>query len=75
MRAAYQAIVPTGAPYSANYRMFAKDGRIVWIHDEAVLVRDEDGAPKYWEGVMYGSTGAPGRAGPACRKPSNGTAR
>ena len=28
MRAAYQAVVPTGAPYSADYRMFAKDGRI-----------------------------------------------
>ncbi len=53
MRAAYQAVVPTGAPYSADYRMFAKDGRIVWIHDEAVLIRDEDGAPLYWQGVMY----------------------
>ncbi|MGA9162043.1 MAG: PAS domain-containing protein, partial [Actinomycetota bacterium] len=59
MRAAHQAIVPTGAPYSANYRMFAKDGRIVWIHDEAVLIRDEDGAPKYWEGVMYETTERP----------------
>src|SRR5262245_5683318 len=52
MRAAYQAIVPTGAPYSADYRMFAKDGRIVWIHDEAVLVRDEDDVPIHWQGVM-----------------------
>ena len=59
MRAAYQAIVPTGAPYSADYRMFAKDGRIVWIHDEAVLIRDEGGAPKYWEGVMYETTELP----------------
>jgi signal transduction histidine kinase len=36
--------------------MFAKDGRIVWIHDEAVLVRDEDGAPLYWQGVMSETT-------------------
>ena len=56
MRAAFQAIVPTGAPYSADYRMFAKDGRIVWIHDEAVLVRDEEGAPLYWQGVMSETT-------------------
>ncbi|HKE53381.1 MAG TPA: PAS domain-containing protein, partial [Actinomycetota bacterium] len=32
MREAYQTVVPTGAPYRAEYRMFAKDGRIVWIH-------------------------------------------
>jgi len=59
MRAAYQAIVPTGAPYSADYRMFAKDGRIVWIHDEAVLIRDEDDAPVYWQGVMFETTDHP----------------
>ena len=59
MRAAYQAIVPTGAPYSADYRMFAKDGRIVWIHDEAVLVRDDDGTPLHWQGVMYETSNHP----------------
>jgi len=59
MRAAFQEIVPTGAPYSADYRMFAKDGRIVWIHDEAVLVRDEDGAPLHWQGVMSETTERP----------------
>jgi PAS domain S-box-containing protein len=59
MRAAYQAILPTGTPYNADYRMFAKDGRIVWIHDEAVLIRDEDGAPLYWQGVMYETTDHP----------------
>jgi PAS domain S-box-containing protein len=59
MRAAYQAVVPTGAPYSADYRMFAKDGRIVWIHDDAVLIRDEEGAPRYWQGVMYETTERP----------------
>ncbi len=42
----------TGEPYSAEYRMFAKEGRLVWIRDEAVLVRDDTGKPKYWQGVM-----------------------
>jgi len=59
MRAAYQEVVPTGAPYSADYRMFAKDGRIVWVHDEAVLIRDEDGSPRYWQGVMYETVNRP----------------
>ncbi len=42
----------TGEPYSAEYRMFAQDGRLVWIRDEAILVRDDAGKPKYWQGVM-----------------------
>jgi PAS domain S-box-containing protein len=52
LRRAYGSVIPTGAPFAADYRMFAKDGRIVWIHDEAVLVRDDDGAPVCWQGVM-----------------------
>ena len=32
--------------------MTTADDRTVWIHDEAVLVRDEQGDPKYWQGVM-----------------------
>ncbi len=47
---------PTGLPYDAEYRMFAHDGRIVRFHDEAVLVRDEAGAPLYWQGIMYDVT-------------------
>jgi PAS domain S-box-containing protein len=42
----------TGEPYSAEYRMFATEGRLVWIRDEAILVRDDAGEPKYWQGVM-----------------------
>ena len=32
--------------------MFTTDDRMVWIRDEAVLVRDEHGEPKYWQGIM-----------------------
>ena len=28
-----------------------KDGRVVWLHTRAVLVRDEDGASRYWHGM------------------------
>jgi PAS domain S-box-containing protein len=42
----------TGEPFGAEYRMITPDDRTVWIHDEAVLVRDEQGNPKYWQGVM-----------------------
>lgn len=42
----------TGEPFGLEYRQFAKDGRIVWVRDEATLVRDEDGSPQYWLGVQ-----------------------
>jgi PAS domain S-box-containing protein len=46
----------TGDPFSVEYRQIAKDGSVVWIRDEAVLVRDPDGRPLYWQGVQYDVT-------------------
>lgn len=40
-------------PFSAEYRMLARDDRTVWLRDEAVLVRDHEGGPLYWQGIMY----------------------
>ncbi|MGZ5305681.1 MAG: putative bifunctional diguanylate cyclase/phosphodiesterase [Actinomycetota bacterium] len=41
-----------GEPFALEYRMFAKDGRVVWVLDRASLVRDEHGAPLFSHGVM-----------------------
>ena len=41
-----------GEPYRVEYRMIARDGSIVWILDEAVLVRGSHGQPLCWQGVM-----------------------
>jgi len=41
----------TGEPFDEVYRVFAKDGHIVWLHSCAVLVRDAAGTPLYWHGV------------------------
>jgi PAS domain S-box-containing protein len=41
----------TGEPFDELYRRIAKDGRVVWFHTRAVLVRDEDGDPRYWHGM------------------------
>ena len=46
----------TGDPFMVEYRLIAKDGRVVWIRDEAVIVRDETGAPLYWQGVLLDIT-------------------
>ncbi len=41
----------TGEPFSMDYRIVRKDGEVAWIHDETVLVRDDRGAPLFWQGV------------------------
>ncbi len=46
----------TGDPFSVEYRMQAKDGHVVWVRDEAVLLRDDQGVPLYWQGVRLDIT-------------------
>jgi PAS domain S-box-containing protein len=48
----------TGGPFSAEYRYVARDGRIVWVRDETVIVRDESGRPLYVQGYLLDITGA-----------------
>jgi PAS domain S-box-containing protein len=45
-----------GSPLSIEYRMVARDGRTVWVREEASLYRDENGAPKFWQGVYFDIT-------------------
>jgi PAS domain S-box-containing protein len=42
--------------YKQDYRMIARDGRVLWFHDEAVLIRDAEGAPSSWQGVLVDIT-------------------
>jgi PAS domain S-box-containing protein len=46
----------TGDPWHAEYRVFAKDGRVVWLRDHAVLVRGEHGEPDFWQGYYIDVT-------------------
>jgi signal transduction histidine kinase len=46
----------SGEPFRAEYRMRAKDGRWVWIRDEAAPVYGDDGRPLFMQGVMYDVT-------------------
>src|SRR5688572_7476777 len=40
------------APLRTEYRMLSRDGRVVWVQDEAVTVRDDDGRPLYVQGFL-----------------------
>jgi signal transduction histidine kinase len=45
-----------GTPLSVEYRMIARDGRVVWVREQASLFRDDHGVPKFWQGVYVDIT-------------------
>jgi PAS domain S-box-containing protein len=45
-----------GHTFSIDYRVFARDGRMVWLHNEAVPVLDETGHLEAWQGVVLDIT-------------------
>jgi two-component system, sensor histidine kinase and response regulator len=44
------------APFSSVYRMVARDGRVLWFRDDAVLVPDPETGLATWKGVMLDIT-------------------
>jgi PAS domain S-box-containing protein len=56
--AANQRLITDGEPVSLDYRMIARDGRVVWIHEETDVVRDEEGRPLFAQGVLLDVTEA-----------------
>ena len=56
--AAYLAGRDSGAPFTFEYRLLARDGRVVWFRDSAVVVKDAEGRPAFIHGVMLDITEA-----------------
>lgn len=46
----------TGKPLRSAYRVIARDGRVIWFHCEAKLVRDKAGHPWLLHGVAFDIT-------------------
>jgi PAS domain S-box-containing protein len=45
-----------GTPFEAEYRMIARDGRVVWFHDHGAPLLDESGRARQMHGVMLDIT-------------------
>jgi two-component system, cell cycle sensor histidine kinase and response regulator CckA len=41
-----------GKAFSGEYRLVARDGRVVWVRDEATIVQDEEGRPLFAQGFL-----------------------
>lgn len=46
----------SGQAFAHEYRLLARDGRVVWIHEEAVPLHDDADRPAFWHGVMLDIT-------------------
>lgn len=46
----------SGQPLRSSYRVMARDGRVIWFHCEAKMIRREDGQPWFIHGVAFDIT-------------------
>ena len=46
----------TGRLFASEYRLLARDGRVVWVQDSSWLVLDEAGRPRFYEGIEFDIT-------------------
>jgi diguanylate cyclase (GGDEF)-like protein/PAS domain S-box-containing protein len=44
--------IATGDALETEYRLLGRDGSVIWVRDEGVLVRDADGAPLCLQGYV-----------------------
>ncbi|MBI4260336.1 MAG: PAS domain S-box protein, partial [Actinobacteria bacterium] len=54
--AACAATYASGRDFDLEYRMLSRDGRTVWVHDRARIVRNASGEPHCIQGVMLDIT-------------------
>ncbi|MGH2935595.1 MAG: putative bifunctional diguanylate cyclase/phosphodiesterase [Gaiellaceae bacterium] len=54
--AAHARTHETFEPLSIEYRLIARDGRVVWLRDEGVVVLDENRRPLYLQGYLLDVT-------------------
>ena len=38
---------------TSEYRLIAKDDRVVWVRDESSIVRDDGGRPLHYQGILF----------------------
>ena len=56
VQAATAHAIASQEPFSAEYRVVARDGRVVWLRDMAVMVEDPADRAQLWQGVQFDIT-------------------
>ena len=45
-----------GASFTSEYRLLARDGRVVWVEDQVMVAHDEEGKPLHAQGFLVDVT-------------------
>jgi PAS domain S-box-containing protein len=45
-----------GSRFIEEYRFIRRDGRIIWVKEDTSLIRDAEGNPLYWQGILLDIT-------------------
>ena len=45
-----------GSRFIEEYRFVRRDGRVIWIKEDTSLIRDVEGNPLYWQGILLDIT-------------------
>jgi len=54
--AAWERFKAGDGPFSEDYRLYDRDGRMLWFHEETKVVHDESGRPPMVQGMMLDIT-------------------
>jgi PAS domain S-box-containing protein len=46
----------SGSRFLEEYRLIRRDGTIVWVKEDTNLIRDKEGNPLYWQGILLDIT-------------------
>ncbi len=53
---AFEKSHANGTTFFDEYRFIRRDGRTIWIKEDTNLIRDADGNPLYWQGILLDIT-------------------
>jgi len=56
MQSEDERAVEPGEVVTTEYRVVHRDGRTVWVHNESVIVEEEAGGSRYWQGFVVDIT-------------------
>jgi PAS domain S-box-containing protein len=56
VRAEHRNGYAAGRPFSTQYRLVARDGRVVWVEDQVIVIADAAGAPVQAQGFLLDVT-------------------
>jgi PAS domain S-box-containing protein len=52
----YRLSSQSSSRFLKEYRLIRRDGRVIWVKNEAHLILDKEGKPLYWQGILLDIT-------------------